>query len=123
MIHKLEITGVRTETDPKIRKYVTKRVARLERYIPKKARGSVHVEVVLSEDEKQKNNKCTAEIIMRLPQETLTAKESTMNLFAAVDIVEAKLRNQLSKYKTRHGNKKLYRRLTDRFRRRNPNQI
>lgn len=123
MIRKLEIAGLKVDTDDKLKKYLTKTVAKLERYIPRKARGSVHVEAKLREDKKQKNNQCTAEIIMYLPEETLTAKESTVNLFAAIDIVEAKLQNQLKKYKDKHHNRKFYRRMTNKFRRRNPNQI
>ena len=119
MIRKLEITGVHVETDDRLKKYVNKSVNKLERYIPKHARKSVHVDVKLKESKRQQNRQCTAEIIMHLPLETLTAKESTVNLYAAIDIVEAKLHNQLKKYKDKHTNPKFYRRLTNRFRRRN----
>lgn len=123
MIKKLQIAGVHVDADAKLRKYVTKRIGKLERYIPRAARGSAHVEVKLREDKKQKNNQCTAEVIMHLPEEVLTAKDSTVNLYAAVDIVEAKLQSQLKKYKDTHGNRKMHRRLTDKFKRANPNQI
>lgn len=123
MIKKVEIAGVHTDADARVRKYATKMVGKLERYIPRRARGSVHVEIKLREDKNQKNEQCTAEVIMRLPEETLTAKDSTVNLFAAIDIVEAKLQNQLKKYKDKHANVKFRRRLTDKFRRYNPNQI
>jgi putative sigma-54 modulation protein len=123
MIRKLEITGVHIDTDEKLKKYVRKSVNKLERYMPRHARDSAHVDVKLRESKKQQNQQCTAEIIIHLPHETLTAKESTVNLFAAVDIVEAKLRNQLKKYKDMHTNPRVYQRLSARFRRRNPNQI
>lgn len=123
MIKKLEISGVHTNTDEKLRKYVTKAVSKLERFMPRHARKSAHVEVKLIENKRQKNNQCTAEIIISLPQGVMTAKESTINMFAAVDIVEAKLQNQLKKYKEIHSDPKFYRRLRDRFRQRNPNQI
>ena len=60
---------------------------------------------------------------MHLPKETLTAKESTINMFAAIDIVEAKMSNQIKKYKQTHTDPKLYRRLTSRFKKRHPNQL
>jgi putative sigma-54 modulation protein len=123
MITKFEITGVHIDTDEKIKKYVTKRIAKLERYVPRQARKSAHIEVKLSESKKQRDKQCTAEFIIHLPLETLTAKESTINLFAAVDIVEAKIQNQLKKYKDTHTNPKFYRRITNRFKARNPNQI
>lgn len=123
MIKKLEISGVHVDTDAKLKKYVTRSVNKLEKFIPRHARKSVHVEVKLTENKKQKNNQCTAEIVMYLPNEVLTAKESTINMFAAVDIVETKLHNQIRKYKETHSDPKLYRRLTAKFRRKNPNQI
>lgn len=116
MIKKFEISGVHGPTDEKLRKYVTKSVDKLERYIPRKGRESAHVEVKLTEKKGQHDAQCTAEIIMRLPHETLTVRESTMNLFASVDIVEAKLRNQLKKYKETHTNPRLLRRLTNKLR-------
>lgn len=121
MINKMEITGVHIDADEKIKKYVAKSVAKLERFIPRHARKSAHVDVKLKESKRQTNNKYTAEIIMRLPHGTLAAKESTMNLYAAVDIVEAKLHAQLKKYKDTHANPRFYQRLRTRFRRKNPN--
>lgn len=123
MIRKLEITGVHIDTDEKLKKYVHKSIAKLERYMPRHARKSVHVDVKLSESKRQQDKQCTAEIIIYLPQEAMTAKESTVNLYAAIDIVEAKLRNQLKKYKDMHNNPKFYRRLTQKFRRANVNQV
>ena len=123
MIRKLEITGVHVETDDKLKSYITKSISKLERYMPKHARESAHVEVKLKESKKQQNKQCTAEVIIQLPHDTLTAKESTVNLFAAIDIVEEKLRNQLKKYKDTHTDPRFYQRLTERFKRANPNQL
>ena len=86
--------------------------------MPRKARESAHVEVKLRENKAQSNKKCTAELIVYMPHEALTAKESTINMFAAIDIVEAKLVNQLKKYKETHTNPHLLRRMTGRLRRR-----
>jgi putative sigma-54 modulation protein len=116
VIKKFEISGVHGQADEKLRKYVTKSVGKLERYIPRKGRESAHVEVKLTEKKRQYDAQCTAELIMYLPHETLTAKESTMNLFASVDIVEAKLRNQLKKYKDTHANPHVLRRMTNKLR-------
>jgi ribosome-associated translation inhibitor RaiA len=44
---------------------------------------------------------------MHLPHEILTTKESTLNIYAAVDIVEAKMKNQMLKYKEKHANSKI----------------
>jgi len=118
MIRKFEITGVHADTDEKLKKYVTKSVAKLEHYMPRHARESVHVEVKLKESKSQSDKKCMAELIVYMPHEILNAKEATVNMYAAVDIVEAKLVSQLKKYKETHTNPKLLRRLTGKLRRR-----
>lgn len=122
MIRKFEITGVHVDADEKLKKYATKAIAKLEKYIPRHARKSVHVDVKLMESKRQTDDKCTAEIIMYLPQEKLMAKESTMNLYAAVDIVEAKLHTQIKRYKETHSDPKFFRRMRSRFRRTHPNE-
>jgi len=117
MIKKLEILGVHESGDEKLKKYVEKAVAKLEHYMPRHARESAHVEVKLKENKSQTDKKCSAEFIIYMPHDTLTAKEATINMFAAVDIVEAKLKNQLKKYKETHTNPRMVRRLTTRLRR------
>jgi ribosome-associated translation inhibitor RaiA len=52
---------------------------------------------------------------LHLPHETIVIKESTVNLFAAVDIAEAKLRLQLKKYKDSHSSLALHKRILRRF--------
>ena len=118
MIQKLEINGVHLKIDEDLRKYVTKKIGHLDRYIPRHARESAHAEVFLKEEKKSKGNKHnTCEVILRLPKDTLTTKESTMNIYAAIDIVEAKLKNQLKKYKETHTNLRLHRRMLQRLKR------
>lgn len=117
MIRKFEILGVHKDGDEKLKKYVEKTVVKLERYMPKHARESAHVEVKLRENKSQSDKKCVAELIVYMPRETLNAKEATVNMYAAVDIVEAKLVNQIKKYKETHTNPRLIRRLTTRLRR------
>ena len=99
MITKLEISANGIELTDDIKKYVEKKIGRLDRYMNKHARKSVHAEVKLKQEKSKKKDKLMAEVILHVPGETLTAKESTLNIYAAIDIVEAKLRNQLKKYK------------------------
>lgn len=118
MIKKLEISGVHTVATEDLKKYITKKIGRLDHYMPKSAKASAHAEVLVKEAKAKDKNKCTCEVILYLPQETITVKEATVNMFAAVDIVEAKLKNQLKKYKDLHTSPKLHRRLMARLRRR-----
>ena len=59
-------------------------------------------EVKLKEVNRDHGNKYEAEIILNVPDKHITAKDSTVNMLAAVDIVEHKLANQLKKYKDTH---------------------
>jgi ribosomal subunit interface protein len=118
MIKKLEITGVHTDLSAKLQDYARKKIGKLDRYIAKHARESAHAEILLKEAETRTKNKCTCEVVMHLPGTTITIKESTLNMFAAVDIVEAKLKNQLKEYKEKHTHLRFHRRLLARLRRR-----
>lgn len=117
MIKKLEINGVHYDVSPKLNTYIRKKLGKIDKYIPRHARESAHMEVFLKEVKIKAKIDCVCEIILRLPNDTLTVKESTVNMFAAVDIVEAKLKNQVKKYKTKHGSPQLHHRLIGKLRR------
>ena len=119
MIEAISITGVKYELDATTKKYVTRKVGRLDRYLPKHARKSVTAEVKLKEVNRDHGNKYEAEIILHVPDKTLTAKDTTVNMLAAIDIVEAKLITQLRKYKQTSTPHLGRRNLLSRFKRRN----
>ncbi|HSE60941.1 MAG TPA: ribosome-associated translation inhibitor RaiA [Candidatus Saccharimonadales bacterium] len=102
MIARIDTAGINVELGEDIKKYITKKIGKLDKYMPKHARQSVHAEVKLRETNNRLGNKYECEVLLHLPSQMLQAKESTLNMFAAVDIVEAKLRNQLVKYKQAH---------------------
>lgn len=102
MIQSIDISGVKYDLDTATKKYATKKIGALDRYLPKHARKSASAEVKLKEVNRSHGNKYEAEVILHVPDRQLTAKDSTMNMLAAVDIVEAKLATQLKKYKQTH---------------------
>lgn len=102
MIKKVEISGIHTVVTKDLEKYITGKIKTLERYIPRGARTAAHVEVMLKESKTRDKKTCTCEIIVHVPGENLAATESTVNMYAAVDIVQAKLKSQLQKYKAHH---------------------
>jgi ribosomal subunit interface protein len=118
MIHKLEIQGVHADVDAKLRTYVTRKIGGLDRYISRHSRESAHCEVHLKETKTKGSDHCRCEVTLYLPHQTIIVKESAPNLYAAVDITEAKLKQQLQKYKDRHGNGKTLRHRFARLRRR-----
>ena len=100
MITSIEITGINKYlVDDTTRKYVIKKIGRLDRYLPRHARASVSAEVRLKQVNRDHGNKYEAEVMLSVPDKVITAKDSTLNMLAAVDIVEAKIVTQLHKYK------------------------
>jgi len=117
MVKKLEIDGVHMTVGNDLRKYVHKKIGRLDKYIPKSSREVAHIEVKLKEGKAKDKQIRTCEVILHLPQETIMLSETTINMYAAVDIVEAKLKLRLQKYKRLHANPTLHRRLLARLKR------
>ncbi|MCD8561800.1 ribosome-associated translation inhibitor RaiA [Candidatus Saccharibacteria bacterium] len=99
MIASIDITGIHYEVDARTKKYARRKIGSLDRYVPKRARESVTADVKLSQIDKDYGNKYQAEAILHVPGKTLVAKDSTLNMMAAIDLVEAKLLAQLRKYK------------------------
>ena len=99
MISSIQINGINYEISKNTHKYATKRIGRLDRYLPKHVRKTVSASIKLSQVNHDHGNKYEAEVIMKIPGKTLTAKDSTGNMMAAIDIVEAKLLSQLHDYK------------------------
>ncbi len=117
MIKKLEINAQHTELTPDLKKYITKKIGKLDRYASRHARESIHAEVKLKGSKSKNKEQFTCGVVLHLPHGTLDASEATVNMFAAVDIVETKLRQQLKKYKDTHTNSgKIHRRLMRRIR-------
>lgn len=99
MIESISITGLKYEVDDTTKKYVHKKVGRLDRFLPRHARKTATAEVKLRQVDLAHNNKYEAEVILNLPDKVLTASDTSMNMMAAVDIVEAKIVSQLRRYK------------------------
>lgn len=99
---KIDISGVHVTLEDDLKKYVTKKVTKLERYIPRQVKESAHVAVILKESHAKNKRQFTCEMTMTLPKEQITVSESTLNIFAATDIAEATMRNRLKKYKEKH---------------------
>ena len=99
MIKSLVITGDNFELDETTKKYVQKKIGQLDRYLPRHARASASVIVILRQVNQNHGNKYEAEVVFNVPGRTMTAKDSTINMIAAVDIVEARIVSQMKKYK------------------------
>jgi putative sigma-54 modulation protein len=102
MISHIDIAGINLELSDDIKKYIRRKVGRLDKYIPRHARKTARAAVKLRETNNKHGNKYECEVIVKVPNGQVQATEATLNMFAAVDIVEAKVKNQLLKYKQEH---------------------
>lgn len=113
----IEISHSGFELTKDIVKYVEKKAESLIKFVPRRQRQSLHFEFKLKEEQGHKKNKCTAEMVLRMPHARLTAEESTINIFAAIDIIDAKMASQLRKFKEqevaskKHRNSKIVHRI------------
>lgn len=100
MIEHIEITGVGAYSpDDNTKKYIRKKIGSLDRLAPRHARKTMHARVTIEQVDLPNGNKYQAEAIITVPDKQLAAKDSTVNVLAAIDIVEAKLAGQLRRYK------------------------
>lgn len=98
----LQLSGRKYEISPEIAKYVRQKLGKLDKYIPHShpARGMT-VEIFRDPSGREDNRyKVTA--ILDVPGQEIVAETATINPHAAIDIVEAKLKDQIRKYKDKH---------------------
>ena len=103
---KVDIDGIHNIGNKDLPRYIHKKIGGLDKYIPRHARKSAYAEVIVKESKIKDKKECMCEVIVHVPGENITAKETTMNMFAAVDIVEEKVKSQLRKYKEKSVGKK-----------------
>lgn len=119
MFRKLELTGIKVDLDDNLKKYVNHKIGKLDKYLPKQFRDNAHIEVRLKEVKNNLNNNCVCEVTVNLPKEKIVITEATLNLYAAIDIVEEKLKHKFLKYKQLHSSSRFYRHLASRFKKNN----
>ena len=116
MLQKFELSATHLELDDRLKKYVTRKLASVDKYLAKQIRPSAHMEVRLKEHKSNGQKQSVCDVTFFLPHDTLKITESTQNIYAAIDIVEAKLKQQVKKYKELHMGGKRRRRLFARAR-------
>jgi len=100
---KTKLTGRGYDIDSKLQSYIEDKLSGLDKYIPRAARKTAHLEVVLIDDPSgREDNRYVCEAILKLPSSALQSREGAVNMYASVDIVAAKLRSQVRTYKDKH---------------------
>ncbi|HLQ72714.1 MAG TPA: ribosome-associated translation inhibitor RaiA [Bacillota bacterium] len=89
------IRGENIEVTEAIRDHVIKKISKLERYFDTKPTSDVHVKLSVY------NNEQTVEVTIPMTGLLLRGEEHHNDLYAAIDLVVAKLERQIRKYKTK----------------------
>ena len=101
MPFKYNVRGENIEVTDAIRAYVEKRVDKLLKYFPETTQATAHVNLKVYSEKTAK-----VEVTIPLPNLTLRAEETSVDMYGSVDLVVDKLERQIRKYKTRMNRKK-----------------
>ena len=100
MIEKIEMNSNGYKIEEPLRKYASKRIGKLDRYLPRGYKKGVAAKVMINEVGKNKGERYEISAAIDIPGgKVITAKDECSNLFAGVDLVEAKLGGQIRRYK------------------------
>ena len=100
MIEKIEMSGNGYRIEEPFKKYAEKRIGKLDRYLPRGFKKDVVAKIVVAEIGKSKGEKYEISVAMDIPGgKVVAAKDECSNVFAGVDLVEAKLLGQIRRYK------------------------
>ena len=105
MIENISISGSNYDVEESLQKYVQKRIGKLDRYLPRRNRKDLVAKVVVTQVNRDHGNKFEISATLDIPGgKVLNAKDEASNVFAGVDILEAKLTGQIRRFKTEKTN-------------------
>lgn len=100
MIEKIEISGSNYKVSDSFQKYAIKRIGKLDRYLPRANKKDVVAKIVITEVDRTHGNKYEVSAAMEIHGgKVLTARDECSNVFAGIDIIEAKLKGQIRRFK------------------------
>ncbi|MBQ2660199.1 ribosome-associated translation inhibitor RaiA [Candidatus Saccharibacteria bacterium] len=100
MINKIEVTGSNYKIGEGFQKYAEKRIGKLDRYLPRGNKKDVVAKIVVAEVNRDHGNKYEISVAMEIPGgKVIAAKDECSNIFAGIDIIEAKLVGQIRRFK------------------------
>ncbi len=112
----IQLTSRQYEIDDELRSYISKKLGRLDRYLPRKHKAKGMSVEIFRDPSGKADNKYKVRAHLEVPGPDIIADTATLNPYAGVDIVEEKLKLQIKKYKDKHGVKRI--RVKDLFNRR-----
>ena len=101
----ISITGKNLEITESLRKYVDKKIGRLDRYLPNSIlEGRVELSV---ESTRAAKDSQVAQVTLRTKQTVLRAEESSADMFASIDAVFDKMQRQIDRFKGKRSSKRI----------------
>lgn len=100
MIEKIDISGSNYKPEESFKKYTIKRIGKLDRYLPRGNKKDVVAKIVVTEVNRAHGNKYEISANLEIPGgKVISAKDECSNVFAGIDILEAKLTGQIRRFK------------------------
>ena len=101
MIENIEIiSGGKYKVEDSLKKYAAKRISKLDRFLPIRHRRGASAKVVVKEINRPHGNKYEISVALDVPGgRVMAARDEASNVFAGIDILEAKLLSQIRKFK------------------------
>jgi putative sigma-54 modulation protein len=99
----LAIAGKNLEITDSLRKYVEKKIGRLDRYLPNIIEARVELTV---ENTRAAKDSQIAQVTLRTKHAILRAEEASSDMFASIDAVFDKMQRQADRYKGRRWSKR-----------------
>ncbi len=104
---KTNITVRKFDADGELERYIARKLSKLDRYFPH-AHRPTGMRVELHRDEAADPAKrYHGKVHVLAPKQEILAETASMNPHTVVDILEAKLREQIRKYKAKHAPRRL----------------
>jgi putative sigma-54 modulation protein len=100
----LTITGKNIEINDTLRKYVEKKIGRLDRYLPNIIDGRVELEK--AEGARAADDRQIAQVTLRTKKVVLRAEEISSDIFVSIDAVVDKMQRQADRYKGKRSAKR-----------------
>src|SRR5664279_165349 len=95
-----ELSGRNFEIDDKLHAYVDEKIGGLDKYLPRRLRAEASLAIILQDDPSgREDNRYVCDAVLTVLGTKMVSQEGTVNIYAAIDIVEAKLKSQLIKFK------------------------
>ena len=100
MIEKIDISGSNYKPEESFKKYTIKRIGKLDRYLPRGNKKDVVAKIVVTEVNRDHGNKYEISANLEIPGgKVISARDECSNVFAGIDILEAKLTGQIRRFK------------------------